>query len=225
MLTAAVCGKVFASPSSSQVFSAILATQSQNIILIVKNYTGDRLQFGKAAERARRELHAQNVRVEMLIVDDDCAIQNTKRVGRRGLCGTLFIHKILGWLSTTTSYDLDVMVGIGKNIINSTRTIGVALSSCTIPGQEPMFEMPSDSMELGLGIHGESGYLCTQRPSTSAEIVSACLDKLMQDQTLKLTRGDRVAVLLNNFGGCTMLEMGVLIADVLKDFGKIGAGE
>lgn len=153
MLSACVCGDVFASPSASQVFSAIKqCASSKGILLIVKNYTGDRLQFGKASERAMKEL---NVNVKMVIVGDDCAIpaDKTKSVGRRGIAGTVFVHKIAG-AAAKDGKSLMQVYEAAKFAAENIGTVGIALTPCSMFGISPNFRIEPDKMEFGLGIHG-----------------------------------------------------------------------
>lgn len=151
MLTAAVSGEIFASPSVEAVLAGIrAATGPAGCLLIVKNYTGDRLNFGLAAERAR----AEGVQVEMAIVADDIALPDLPQP--RGVAGTLFVHKIAGHLSEAGA-DLATVAAAARAAAGDIRSLGVALSSCAIPGQPFEARMGEDEAELGLGIHGEPG--------------------------------------------------------------------
>src|SRR3984957_7505825 len=155
MLSAAVAGEVFTSPSSDSVFAAIKAVAGRpGVLLVVKNYTGDRLNFGLAAEMAR----AEGIPVEMLIVDDDVALKGTEQAtGARGLAGTVFIHKLLG-AAAAEGTNLAELTTIGKETIESLATMGVSFSAGTSPAVgRPSFELDEHEMELGLGIHGEPG--------------------------------------------------------------------
>ena len=155
MLSAAVAGEVFTSPSSDSVFAAIQAVAGKRgSLLVVKNYTGDRLNFGLAAEMAR----AEGIPVEMLIVDDDVALSGTgQATGARGLAGTVFIHKLLG-AAAAEGKNLRELADIGKAAVESLGTMGVSFSAGTSPAVgKPSFELSEQEMELGLGIHGEPG--------------------------------------------------------------------
>src|SRR5580704_6720442 len=155
MLSAAVAGEVFTSPSSDSVYAAIKAVAGKpGALLVVKNYTGDCLNFGLAAERAR----AEGIPVEMVIVDDDVALKGTGRAtGARGLAGTVFIHKLLG-AAAAEGRSLADLAGIGKESVASLATMGVSFSAGTSPAVgKPSFELGEHEMELGLGIHGEPG--------------------------------------------------------------------
>ena len=149
LLTAAVCGEVFASPSVDAVLAGILAvTGPAGCLLIVKNYTGDRLNFGLAAERAR----AQGLKVAMVIVDDDIALPDLPQP--RGVAGTLFVHKIAGALADQGA-DLATVAEVAGRIVKGAISIGMSLGSCTIPGSTKEDRIPEGMAELGHGIHGE----------------------------------------------------------------------
>src|SRR5271156_3792681 len=155
MLSAAVAGEVFTSPSSDTVYAAIKAVAgTSGALLIIKNYTGDRLNFGVAAEMAR----AEGIPVEMIIVDDDVALKGTARAtGARGLAGTVFIHKLVGAAAAEGKSLADV-AATGRAAVESLATIGVSFSAGTSPTVgKPSFELGEGEMELGLGIHGEPG--------------------------------------------------------------------
>uniref|UniRef100_A0A3B5ACD1 Triokinase/FMN cyclase n=1 Tax=Stegastes partitus TaxID=144197 RepID=A0A3B5ACD1_9TELE len=152
MLSAAVAGGVFASPPPASVLAAILsvhAAGASGVLLIVKNYTGDRLNFGLAAEQARNH----GVAVDMVIVAEDCAFDRPSKAGRRGLCGTVFIHKLAGALAEE-GRPLDQIVSTVTEVLKGIGTLGVSLSPCSVPGCLPSFDLPPGDMELGLGEHG-----------------------------------------------------------------------
>ena len=202
MLTAAVCGDVFASPSVDAVLAGILAvTGTSGCLLIVKNYTGDRLNFGLAAERAR----AFGLKVAMVIVDDDVALPELPQA--RGVAGTLFVHKIAGAMAEAGA-TLDAVSDAANHIISGTITIGMSLDTCTVPGSPKEERIGAGQAELGLGIHGEAGV--SQVMFTGAKAAMAMvLDRL----TPHVGPGDHVA-LLNNLGGATPLEMAVLTEEL-----------
>ncbi|MGX0902189.1 ATP-dependent dihydroxyacetone kinase [Roseovarius sp. MBR-79] len=209
MLTAAVCGEVFASPSVDAVLAAILAvTGKAGCLLIVKNYTGDRLNFGLAAERAR----AQGLRVSMVIVDDDIALPDLPQP--RGVAGTLFVHKIAGALAEQGA-DLDAVTEAARRVIEGVVSIGMSLDTCTIPGSAKEARIRPGKAELGLGIHGEAGIEQVDF-STARAAMEMVVDRLAP----RIAPGPHVA-LLNNLGGATPLEMGVLAEELLGS--KIGA--
>ncbi|SMC72942.1 dihydroxyacetone kinase subunit DhaK [Rhizobium sp. RU36D] len=209
MLTAAVCGDVFASPSVDAVLAGILAvTGAAGCLLIVKNYTGDRLNFGLAAERAR----AFGLNVEMVIVDDDIALPDLPQA--RGVAGTLFVHKIAGALAEQGK-DLDTVTLAARRVIAGTKSIGMSLDTCTVPGSPKEDRIPKGMAELGLGIHGEAGV--EQVDFSGAQSAMAAVA-----QKLKAVVGDRSHVaLINNLGGTSVLEMSVLTHELIRS--EIGA--
>lgn len=203
MLSAAVCGDVFASPSVDAVLAGILAvTGPAGCLLIVKNYTGDRLNFGLAAERAR----AFGLNVDMVIVGDDIALPHLPQA--RGVAGTLFVHKIAGALAEQGA-DLATVSAAAKKVANGTKSIGMSLDTCTVPGSPKENRIPEGMGELGLGIHGEAGI--EQIPFTSAKdgfsAIAEKLDAVMSDT-------QHVCV-LNNLGGASVLEMSVLLNELV----------
>jgi dihydroxyacetone kinase len=203
MLTAAVCGDVFASPSVDAVLAGILAvTGPAGCLLIVKNYTGDRLNFGLAAERARAFGH----KVSMVVVDDDIALPDLPQA--RGVAGTLFVHKIAGALAEQGS-DLDTLTEAAERVIRDTQSIGMSLDTCTVPGSPREQRIPPGMAELGLGIHGEPGVeqIAYDGAKTAIAAVAAKLATVMDDKPH--------AVLLNNLGGASTLEMSVLANELL----------
>ena len=204
MLTAAVCGEVFASPSVDAVLAAILAvTGKAGCLLIVKNYTGDRLNFGLAAERAR----AQGVKVSMVIVDDDIALPDLPQP--RGVAGTLFVHKIAGALAEQGA-GLGAVAEAAQKVIDGVVSIGMSLDTCTLPGAPKENRIGPGMAELGLGIHGEAGI--EQVPfSTARDAMKMVIDRLAP----RVGQGPHVA-LLNNLGGATPLEMAVLADELLQ---------
>ncbi len=204
MLTAAVCGDVFASPSVDAVLAGILAvTGKAGCLLIVKNYTGDRLNFGLAAERAR----TFGLKVSMVIVDDDVALPDLPQA--RGVAGTLFVHKIAGALAENGA-DLDTVTAMARRVIAGTRSIGMSLDTCTVPGSPREARIPEGKAELGLGIHGEPGV--EQMDFTGAADAMARMVARLADN---MAPGPHVA-LLNNLGGTTPLEMAVLTEELAR---------
>ena len=198
MLTAAVCGEVFASPSVEAVLAGILAvTGEAGCLLIVKNYTGDRLNFGLAAERAR----ALGRKVEMVVVDDDIALPDLPQP--RGVAGTLFVHKIAGALAESGA-DLDTVTKAARRTISKVVSIGMSLDTCTVPGSPKEDRIAPGKAELGLGIHGEPGVHQVEF-SNALSAMSTVVEKLKQ----RVGPGDCVA-LVNNLGSTTPLEMAVL---------------
>jgi len=198
MLTAAVCGDIFASPSVEAVLAGILAvTGEAGCLLIVKNYTGDRLNFGLAAERAR----ALGRNVEMVVVDDDIALPDLPQA--RGVAGTLFVHKIAG-AAAEAGEPLAKVKEKASAVISAVRSIGMSLDTCTIPGSEKENRIKRGMAELGLGIHGEAGVEQVAFDTAKSAMVTV-LDKL----SAHLQPGPHI-VLLNNLGSTMPLEMSVL---------------
>ena len=204
MLTAAVCGEVFASPSVDAVLAGILSvTGKAGCLLIVKNYTGDRLNFGLAAERAR----AQGLKVNMVIVDDDVALPDLPQP--RGVAGTLFVHKIAGALAEQGA-DLGSVTEAARRVIGGVVSIGMSLDTCTLPGSPKEDRIAPGKAELGLGIHGEAGIEQVE-VSSARDAMEMAIDRLAPS----MGPGPQVA-LLNNLGGATPLEMGVLAEELTR---------
>jgi dihydroxyacetone kinase len=206
LLSAAVSGEIFASPSVEAVLAGILAvTGEAGCVLIVKNYTGDRLNFGLAAERAR----AIGRRVETVLVADDIAIPDPTR--RRGVAGTLFVHKIAGHLAERGA-DLDTVAALARAAAAEIWSLGVSLDSCTIPGAIATDRLAADEGELGLGIHGEPGVeKIGLQPVRS--IVALMVERLMA----ALPEGPhRYAALINNLGAVPAIEMSVIVHELLQ---------
>ncbi len=204
MLTTAVCGDVFASPSVEAVLAGILAvTGEPGCLLIVKNYTGDRLNFGLAAERAR----ALGRKVSMVVVDDDIALPDLPQP--RGVAGTLFVHKIAGALAEA-GHDLDRVTQAAHWVVERVVSLGMSLDTCTVPGSPKENRIGAGKAELGLGIHGEPGVEQVDF-STARDAMARVVDRLAPG----LGRG-RHAALLNNLGGATPLEMAVLTEELMR---------
>jgi triose/dihydroxyacetone kinase / FAD-AMP lyase (cyclizing) len=207
MLSAAVAGEVFTSPSSDSVFAAIQAVAGKRgSLLVVKNYTGDRLNFGLAAEMAR----AEGIPVEMLIVDDDVALSGTRQAtGARGLAGTVFVHKLLG-AAAAEGRNLGELAAIGKAAVESLGTMGVSFSAGTSPAVgKPSFELDEHEMELGLGIHGEPGV--ARMPLQSADaLTETLLTSILQHKFPAAVAPAPVAMMINNLGATTAMELAIV---------------
>lgn len=203
MLSAAVAGEIFTSPSAASVLAAIrVVTGRLGALLIVKNYTGDRLNFGLAAEMAR----AEGLLVGTVIVADDVALgASEEHAGRRGLAGTVLVHKIAG-AAAAEGKDLPQVASIAQAVAENVGTMGVALSAGTSPvASAPAFTLDRE-VELGLGIHGEPGVRRIPiRPAD--ELVDELLQRITSE--LRLRSGERVAVLINNLGASTAMEMAI----------------
>ncbi|WP_337030024.1 dihydroxyacetone kinase subunit DhaK [Pantoea agglomerans] len=203
MLTAAVCGDVFASPSVDAVYNAIInITGEAGCLLIVKNYTGDRLNFGLAAEKARKA----GFSVNMVIVGDDVALPDNPQP--RGVAGTLLVHKVAGFIAERGD-DLTAVTEAAEAASRAIATMGVALSSCHLPDEQTGQRVPDGSVEMGLGIHGEPG-VDVMQTQNSQQIVQHLLEKVMpgNDQPR--------ALLVNNLGGMSALEMSLVTRDLIE---------
>lgn len=218
MLDAAVCGDVFASPSQIQVYQAIreVATDS-GVLLIIKNYSGDMMNFKNAAHLAQED----GIKVDYVKVDDDIAVQDSLyTVGRRGVAGTVFVHKIAG-AAAEKGLPLAEVKRIAEKAIANVRSIGFAFSSCTVPAKgTPTFELAEDEMEYGVGIHGEPGIKreTVQTADQLAERMAKAISK-----ELELGSGDRVALLVNGFGATPLMELYLLNSGVAQQLNSIGA--
>lgn len=205
LLTAAVCGEVYASPSVDAVLSAILeVTGPSGCLLIIKNYTGDRLNFGLAAEKAKALGH----KVEMVVVGDDVAIADAKQP--RGIAGTVFVHKVAGYYSEQGA-DLQTVVSAAKSINANIRTIGVARDTCTVPGSEKQDRIGANEVEVGLGIHGEAG-VEVKEFDDCAQLMKDLAVRLLP----KLDASKRHIAMFNNLGGLNGLECAILFKEFMS---------
>lgn len=217
MLSAAVVGEVFTSPSTDSVFAAIKAVSGKcGVLLVVKNYTGDRLNFGLAAEMAR----AEGIPVEMVIVNDDIALKGMEQAtGARGLAGTVFIHKLVGAAAAEGKSLADV-AATGRSAVESLSTMGVSFSAGTSPAVgKPSFELGEDEMELGLGIHGEPGVKRTQLQSAD-QLTETLLTEILKHG--KFGDEKRVAVMVNNLGSTTEMELAIVARHAMPFLGSKG---
>lgn len=204
LLTAAVCGDIFASPSADAVLAAILAvTGDAGCLLVIKNYAGDRLNFGLAAERAR----GAGCKVETVIVADDIAIEAAPQP--RGIAGTLFVHKVAGH-AAASGRSLAEVADAARRAADRTQSLGIALSTCTIPGQRAETRLEDGEAELGLGIHGEPGFDRIRLPN--ARDLAALMTSRF---TPPVSDAERLALLVNNLGATTALEMQLFTQAVL----------
>ena len=205
MLSAAIAGEVFTSPSTDTVLAAIQAVAAKpGALLVVKNYTGDRLNFGLAAEMAR----AEGIPVEIIIVDDDVALKGTgQATGARGLAGTVFIHKLLG-AAAAEGKSLADLAAIGKAAVASLATMGVSFSAGTSPAVgKPSFELGEHEMELGLGIHGEPGVKRTELQPAN-QLTETLLTEILRHGSSGDTQ--RLAAMVNNLGATTEMELAIV---------------
>jgi phosphoenolpyruvate---glycerone phosphotransferase subunit DhaK len=217
MLDAACPGDVFAAPPMDYVYETAkkLATP-KGVLLLVNNYTGDRMAFDMGKEMAESE----GVRTEILMINDDVAVKDsTYTIGRRGVAGNFFVIKAVGAASERGD-ELEEVVRIGKKVNDVTRTMGVALTACTPPAKgSPLFELGADEMEVGVGIHGEPGR--ERRKLTGAdEIADELLDAVVND--LPYASGDRVALMVNGLGGTPISELYILYRRAHKQLADRG---
>lgn len=216
MLDAAVAGAVFTSPTPDQIYEGIKAIATdKGVLMVVKNYTGDVMNFEMAADMAE----AEGIPVQYVVTNDDVAVKDSLyTIGRRGVAGTIFVHKIAG-AKAETGASLDEVHAVAQKVVDNVRTMGAAISPCIVPAAgEPGFELGNDEIEIGIGIHGEPGtHREKMRPAD--EIVDILLEQILSD--LDYT-GSEVALLVNGSGGTPLMELYILnnhIADVLAEKG------
>lgn len=203
MLDCAVCGDVFASPSQIQVYNAIKeCATDKGVLLIIKNYSGDCMNFNNAADLAREE---DGIKVDAVYVNDDIAVKDSLyTVGRRGVAGTVFVHKIAG-AAAEQGKSLEEVKAIANKVIANVRSFGFALSSCTPPAKgTPIFDIGDDEIEFGVGIHGEPGRK-TEKLQTADDLAKRIVKDLIEDLGLK--KGEDVALLVNGFGATPLSEL------------------
>ncbi|KAG7656842.1 DhaK domain [Arabidopsis suecica] len=205
MLTAAICGDVFASPTVDSILAGIRAvTGPKGCLLVVTNYTGDRLNFGLAAEQAKTE----GFDIETVIVGDDCALPPPRGVaGRRGLAGTVLVHKVAG-AAAAAGLSLAEVAAEAKHASEMVGTMGVALSVCALPGQVTSDRLGPEKMELGLGVHGEPGAAVVDIQPVEV-VVSHVLQQILSPETnyVPITRGNSVVLMINGLGGTPLMEL------------------
>lgn len=215
MLDAAVCGEIFTSPSASSVYNAIKEVNNGNgVLLIIKNYSGDIMNFEMAAEMAELE----GINVKKIIVDDDIAVKNsTYTVGRRGIAGTVLVHKILG-AAAELGFNLDALVSLGEKVVKNLKTMGMALKPCTVLSTGKLsFDIDDNQAEIGLGIHGEPGIerVKMQNANTFTKLL---FNKLLKEFEYK--KEDKFVVLVNGLGETTLIELFIInnyLQDLLKE--------
>ena len=216
MLDAAVAGAVFTSPTPDQVYEGIKAIATDaGVLMVIKNYTGDVMNFEMAADMARDE----GIKVAQVITNDDVAVKDSLyTVGRRGVAGTVFVHKIAGAMAETGA-DLDAVQAVAQKVIDNVRTMGAAIEPCTVPAAgKPGFELSEDEMEVGIGIHGEPG-THREKIKTADEITDLLLAQILAD--IDYT-GSEVAVMINSSGATPLMELFIInnrVADVLAEKG------
>ena len=212
MLDAAVAGPVFTSPTPDQIYEGIKAIATdKGVFMVVKNYTGDVMNFEMAAEMAEMD----GIPVKYVVTNDDVAVQDSLyTVGRRGVAGTIFVHKIAG-AKAEEGAELEAVQAVAQKVVDNVRTMGMAIKPCTVPAAgKPGFELSDDGMEVGIGIHGEPG--THREPLKKAdEIVDMLLEKILADIDYA---DSEVAVLINGAGGTPLMELFIVnnhVSDVL----------
>lgn len=217
MLSAAIAGAVFTSPTPDQILEAIKeADQGAGVFMVVKNYSGDIMNFEMAQELAEME----GIEVASVVVDDDIAVENSLYTqGRRGVAGTIFVHKILGH-AAREGKSLAEIKDLADKIVPNIHTIGLALSGATVPEVgKPGFVLAEDEIEYGIGIHGEPGYR-KESMQPSRQLVEELTGKLLE--AFEAKSGERYALLINGMGATPLMEQYVFANDVASILGDAG---
>jgi len=216
MLDCAVCGDVFASPSQVQVYNAIKkCATDKGVLLIIKNYSGDCMNFNNAMADAQED----GIKVDAVYVNDDIAVKDSLyTVGRRGVAGTVLVHKCAG-AAAEQGKELEEVKAVANKVIENVRSFGFAFTSCTVPAAgHPTFEIGDDEMEFGVGIHGEPGRFREKidysKGSFSDDLARRIVTDLEED--LKLKKGEEIVLLINGFGGSPLQELYILNNSVNK---------
>lgn len=209
MLSAAICGAVFTSPTPDQILEAIKAAdEGAGVFMVIKNYSGDIMNFEMAQEMAEME----DITVDSVVVDDDIAVEDSLYTqGRRGVAGTVLVHKVLGY-AAAQGKSLEDIKALAEQLVPNIKTIGLALSGATVPEVgKPGFVLEDDEFEYGIGIHGEPGYK-KEKLQPSAQLATELVDKLLADFDAK--EGDEFALLINGMGATPLMEQYVFANDV-----------
>ena len=217
MLSAAIAGAVFTSPTPNQILEAIKeADQGAGVFMVVKNYSGDIMNFEMAQELAEME----GIEVASIVVDDDIAVENSLYTqGRRGVAGTIFVHKILGH-AAREGKSLAEIKDLADKIVPNIHTIGLALSGATVPEVgKPGFVLAEDEIEYGIGIHGEPGYR-KESMQPSRQLAEELSGKLLE--AFEAKAGERYALLINGMGATPLMEQYVFANDVASILGDAG---
>jgi dihydroxyacetone kinase len=229
LLTAAVSGSIFASPNVSQIVNTIRRVGGEaGTILIIKNYTGDIFHFYLAAEKARANY---GLKVDIIVVGDDVSVGREKsgKVGRRGLAGTVLVHKVLGAMSTKPGVSFEDLVTMGRLVANNLVTVGASLGHVHIPGREVSTENvwpAKEQLELGMGIHNESGCrIISPQPSLPA-LIDMMLDQLLNmhdpDRAfVDMQDAEEIVLLVNNLGSVSVLELGGITKHVIAALSEL----
>ena len=217
MLSAAIAGAVFTSPTPDQILEAIKeADQGAGVFMVVKNYSGDIMNFEMAQELAEME----GIEVASVVVDDDIAVENSLYTqGRRGVAGTIFVHKILGH-AAREGKSLAEIKDLADKIVPNIHTIGLALSGATVPEVgKPGFVLAEDEIEYGIGIHGEPGYR-KESMQPSRQLAEELTGKLLE--AFEAKSAERYALLINGMGATPLMEQYVFANDVASLLGDAG---
>ncbi len=217
MIDCAVCGDVFASPSQIQIYKGIEATASdKGTLLIIKNYSGDMMNFKNAAYLASED----GITVDYVKVDDDIAVEDSLyTVGKRGVAGTVLVHKVAG-AKAESGASLEEVKAAAQNAIDHIASIGFAFSSCTVPAKgTPTFEIAEDEMEYGVGIHGEPG-IKREKSISAAKLAKKMVDDLSNSKNL--VENDEITILINGFGSTPLMELYLLTNDILNEVSARG---
>ncbi|MEX6587018.1 dihydroxyacetone kinase subunit DhaK [Paraclostridium bifermentans] len=217
MLDAAVCGDVFASPSQIQIYNAIKETASnKGTLLIIKNYSGDIMNFRNAAHLAIED----GLIVDYIKVDDDIAVEDSLyTVGRRGVAGTVLVHKIAG-AAAELGMSLHEVKEVAQKAANNVRSLGFALTSCTVPAKgTPTFQLEEDEIEFGVGIHGEPG-VRREKTSSADELAKKMVNDILADMQIEDSNEEEIALMINGFGGTPLQELYLLNNSVIRELAK-----
>ena len=216
LLDAAVSGEVFTSPTPDQLLAAIQAVDSgKGVLLVIKNYTGDVMNFEMALEMAQD----MDIKVDKVIVADDIAVENSLyTIGRRGVAGTVLVHKIAG-SAAQDGNDLETVKNIAQEVIENTKTLGMSLGGCTVPASGKLsFELAEDEVEMGLGIHGEPG-THKEKIKTAKEHVDYIVEKLLEASEIN---GEEIVTLVNGLGATTLMELYVINKNLVESLKEKG---
>ncbi|MGL5244015.1 MAG: dihydroxyacetone kinase subunit DhaK, partial [Sarcina sp.] len=217
MLDVAICGDVFASPSQIQIYKGIKESASnKGTLLIIKNYSGDMMNFKNAAYLASED----GINVDYIKVDDDIAVEDSLyTVGRRGVAGTVLVHKIVG-AASELGESLENVKEVGQKAADNVRSIGFAFTSCTVPAKgTPTFEIGEDEMEYGVGIHGEPG-IRREKILSADELAERMVNELLNDLGINEGSNEEIALLVNGFGATPMQELYLLNNSVTRELSK-----
>jgi len=226
LLTAAVSGFIFASPNVSQIVNTISRVGgAAGTILIIKNYTGDIFHFHLAAEKARANY---GLKVEIIVVGDDVSVgrERSGKVGRRGLAGTVLVHKILGAMSKKPGVTLEEVTKMGRLVASNLVTVGASLGHVHIPGREVQSghsDSDNGQLELGMGIHNESGCRILNPQPDLPTLIDMMLDLNMNDPDrsfVDMADAEEVVLLVNNLGSVSVLELGGITKHVVAALSK-----